>query len=791
MKYKFILLTAIIPYLFIGCRGNLENDGNKKDSLLSFVNPFIGTGGHGHTFPGATVPFGMVQLSPDTRTTGWDACGGYHYSDSSIIGFSHTHLSGTGIGDYGDILFMPFTGGSKIIPGTSDNPDSGYRSRFTHDSEKAYPGYYSVLLKDYNIRVELTALQRSGFHKYTLPVNAPSAGVIIDLSHNIYNTKNQVNEIHILSDTEIEGYKLSTGWAKEQHIYFYAKFNQPFVDYTIYDDGKENLNTSVKNSRGLKAVLNFNINDVPLMVKVGISSVDYAGAKNNMQSEIKGWDFDGTKRKASELWEKQLGKIKVSGGTRDQKVIFYTSLYHASISPNLFSDSDGRYRGMDKKIHLSKDRPVYTVFSLWDTFRALHPLMTIIDPKRNIDFINTLLNKYEQGGILPKWELAANYTGTMIGYHAIPVIYDAFSKGETGFDPEKAFESMIVSSSYDSTKIKYVSEAVRKKLNPTAKLYNETIGFIPADLENESVSKALEYAYDDWCIAEMARDMGKQDEYNSYSERSQRYQKYFDPKTGFMRGKNQNGEWRTPFDPKFSRHRNDDYTEGNAWQWTWFVPHDVKGLVELMGGVKSFETKLDSLFKISHEILGAERSPDISGLIGQYAHGNEPSHHISYLYNFIKKPWKTQNLADTIMSSQYFNNPEGLSGNEDCGQMSAWYVLNAMGFYSFCPGVPEYAIGRPLFEKVKIQLENGKIFTIKTDNNSLANKYIQSAKLNGKELKVPFFTHKNIMEGGTLEFTMGPNPNKDWGLGFIGNVYKPETLHENKTSKENINKPEN
>jgi predicted alpha-1,2-mannosidase len=731
----------------------------EKDNT-NYVNTFIGTGGHGHTFPGATTPHGMVQLSPDTRTIGWDACGGYHYSDSSIIGFSHTHLSGTGISDLGDFLFMPISGNPNINPGTAENPDSGYRSRFSHAGEKAEPGFYSVKLKDYNIQVELTATARAGFHRYTF--NEPEQkSVIIDLSHNIYPDRNPQHKFRIISDTEIEGFKGSGGWAVDQQIWFHAKFNRPFT-CVFYDNGKEvNATDSVK-SKNLKAILTFNINDGnEILTKVGISSVDYKGAKNNIETEIPGWDFDAIKNSAHLNWEKELSKINVEGGSEDEKTIFYTALYHTLISPYLFSDVDGRYRGMDKKIYNSNGKNIYTVFSLWDTFRAFHPLLTITDPDLNNDFIQSLIDKYDQGGILPKWELNGNYTGTMIGSHSISVIADAYMKGIRNFDVGKAYDAMVKSMSYDTTGILFPSKSVKAKLVPMAKYYNETIGYIPSNLENASVSKALEYAYNDWCIAQMAKELGKKEDYDNFLKRSKKYKEYFDANSGFMRGKNLDGSWREPFDPRFSNHGKDDYTEGNAFQWTWFVPHDVDGLINLMGGKNQFIANLDTLFSTSSELTGEEVSSDITGLIGQYAHGNEPSHHISHLYNFVNQPWKTQQLTDQIMSELYFNDSNGLAGNEDCGQMSAWYVLNAMGFYSVCPGEPIYSIGRPIFDKVEITLPNGNQFKIIAKNNSSKNVYVQSAILNGKVMDKPFFNHCEIVAGGLLEFEMGSSKNNN------------------------------
>lgn len=754
--YYFSLIIVIMA----ACISQSEVQEKKATDNTKYVNPFIGTGGHGHTFPGATTPYGMVQLSPDTRTLGWDACGGYHYTDSSIIGFSHTHLSGTGISDLGDFLFMPFTGAPKVIPGTAENPDEGYRSRFSHSSEEAEPGYYSVHLEDYDIEAELTASTRAGFHRYTFP-DDEQTGIIIDLAHTIYPDRNPSHEFKIISDTEIAGYKGSGGWAKEQHTWFHAIFNQPF-QVTLYDNGEALEESETASSDHLVAVLSFNTeNEKELLAKVGISHVDYEGAKNNLETEIKDWDFEAIRQSAHEIWANELNQIQTRGGSDDEKIIFYTSLYHTSISPYTFSDVDGRYRGMDQKIHHSDGNTIYTVFSLWDTFRGQHPLKTITDPERDNEFITTLLTKYDQGGMLPKWELLANYTGTMIGYHSVPVIVDAYFKGINDFDVEKAYKAMVEAATYNTEGILFPNEQVQEKLMPMAKKYNEELGYIPADLENESVSKALEYAYNDWCIAQMAKDLGKNEDYHRFMERSKRYKQYYDKETGFMRGKTGNGGWREPFDPRFSRHRRDDYTEGNAFQWSWFVPHDVEGLVELVGGKEMFAEKLDTLFSTSSELAGEEVSSDITGLIGQYAHGNEPSHHIAYMYNFVGQSWKTQELCNMIMSDLYFNDPNGLAGNEDCGQMSAWYVLNAMGFYSFCPGEPVYSIGRPVFNEVKIDLPSGNVFMVIANNNSPENLYVQSAKLNGEPLTEAFFTHEDILNGGTLEFEMGSTANKD------------------------------
>ena len=752
ISLNFLLFVFLTTFYSNGQPSNEVLLDNTK-----YVNTFIGTGGHGHTFPGATTPYGMVQLSPDTRTLGWDACGGYHYTDSSILGFSHTHLSGTGISDLGDFLFMPFSGDAKVTPGTPENPNSGYRSRYSHSNEKSSPGYYSVLLEDYDIDVEVTSTKRAGFHKYRF-IKGGKSGVIIDLSHNIYPDHKPNHQFKLINKTEIAGYKGSGGWAVTQDIFFHAKFNKPFT-VTFYENGKKIAHLPTGKSKHLVAVLSFDTTEgEEVLTKVGISSVDYLGAKKNLESEIKNWDFDKVKNEAHKLWNKELSKINVKGGTEDEKTIFYTALYHTSIAPNTFSDVDFRYRGMDREIHQTNKENIYTVFSLWDTFRAYNPLKTIIDPGKTNEFIKTLLTKYDQGGVLPMWELQGNYTGCMIGYHSVPVIVDAYKKGIRDFDIQKAYRAIVHASTYDTINVSFPSKAIKNILMPMGKFYNETMDYIPADLENESVSKALEYAYNDWCIAQMAKDLGKKDDYNRFMKRSKKYTQYYDTKTGFMRGKNQDGKWREPFDPRYSKHRKDDYTEGNAFQWSWFAPHDVRGLVDLVGGKETFINNLDVLFSTSSKLVGDDVSGDISGLIGQYAHGNEPSHHISHMYNFVNQSWKTQEITDQIMRELYFNNPNGLAGNEDCGQMSAWYVLNAMGFYSFNPGDPTYSIGRPIFDEVEINLPTGKKFIIRAENNSRDNKYIQTAKLNGKKLDTPFFTHEQLIAGGKMEFKMGKLP---------------------------------
>lgn len=727
------------------------------EDYSAHVNPFIGTGGHGHTFPGAVVPHGMIQPSPDTRIDGWDACSGYYYNDSTINGFSHTHVSGTGCCDYGDVLLMPTVGKQTYQTTDSQSQQLPYASAFSHENESAEPGYYSVFLDRYQVKAELSASKRGAIHRYTFPASKES-GFIIDLDYSLQRQTNSEMEIKVLSDTEICGHKKTTYWAFDQYINFYAKFSKPFT-YTLINDS-----VTMDNGKRLpicKALLQFETKkDEQVLVKVGVSAVDVKGAQNNVLSEIADWDFDKVRQHARNEWNRYLSKIDVTTTNQEDKTIFYSALYHTGISPNLFTDADGRYLGMDLKVHQGDvKQPIYTTFSLWDTFRALHPLMTIIDPDLNTQFIQSLLKKHQEGGIFPMWDLASNYTGTMIGYHAVPVIVDAYTKGYRDFDIQEAYKACLRTAEYDTTGIKCPA-LVLPHLMPKAKYYKNSIGYIPCDRENESVAKALEYAYNDWCISVFAESMTDFDNKDKYARFAKAYEFYFDKETRFMRGLNSKGEWRTPFNPRASTHRNDDYCEGTAWQWTWFVPHDVEGLVNLMGGENAFASKLDSLFTADSSLEGETTSSDISGLIGQYAHGNEPSHHVTHLYNYVNRPWRTQELVDSVFQSQYANRPDGLAGNEDCGQMSAWYILNSMGFYQVCPGKPVYSIGRPVFDQAIVNLTNGKKFTVMVKNNSKKNKYIESMSLNGQTLHTPFFSHQDIVDGGTLEITMSDKPNK-------------------------------
>jgi len=731
-----ITAGIIICFLFFTCKPKAEPIlvAQKKQQLISYVNPFIGTGGHGHTFPGATMPFSMMQLSPDTRLDGWDGCSGYHYSDNYIYGFSHTHLSGTGVSDYGDILIMP-TNGVNFNNGADGN--KGYRAPFSHDNEEAEPAYYKVHLDNTNIDVELTVSRRSGMHKYQFP-SSKNQFIIIDLEHRDELLKHLIGQV---DSTTIIGYRFSKAWAEDQRIFFHLNFSHPIKDI-LYADANDQPSTYTNNLKTKKAAVTFeNPNNEPIVLKIGISPVDVLNAKLNLETEIGDKTFEQVKQEAQATWEKQLEKIIIESDNQDYKSIFYTSLYHTMLAPNIYQDVDGRYRGMDLKIHESQDFEYYTVFSLWDTYRAAHPLYTLIEQDRTNDFINTFLAKYDEGGIMPIWDLSACYTGCMIGYHAVPVIADAYLKGIRDYDANKALEAMKHS-------------ATRDKLGLES--YKE-LGFIPVEEESESVSKTLEYAYDDWTIAQMAKAMGKEDDYKIYSERGQFYKNVFDPESQFMRGRFRN-TWFAPFDPY---EVNFNYTEANSWQYSLYVPQDISGFISLLGGKEILEQNLDKLFTANNTTSGRDQA-DITGLIGQYAHGNEPSHHMAYLYNFVNNPSKTQEKVYEILTTLYTNEPDGISGNEDCGQMSAWYVFSALGFYPVTPGSNQYIIGAPILDKATINLENGNTFTIAAHNLSDVNKYIEYAYINGKKLDRTFLTHEEIMQGGTLEFHMNDNP-AIWG----------------------------
>lgn len=707
-----------------------------------YVDPFVGTGGHGHTYPGATVPFGMVQLSPDTRLTGWDGSSGYHYSDSVIYGFSHTHLSGTGVPDYADILLAPTAGEPRLDAlGPEGATAGGYASRFSHADERARPGYYSVRLADENILAELTATPRAGLHRYTYPAGSRPS-VTLDLAH---RDKVLDSRLIVTDSRRVEGYRRSQSWARDQIVYFAAEFSHDFADHGIAEGPAAPARVNSAQGTNLRAFFRFDsLADSPLLVRVGISAVSAEGARRNLAAEINHWDFDRVRADADRVWNEELNKIVVAGGTEDERKNFYTALYHAMLAPNLFTDADGQYLGRDMKVHRAEGFTNYTVFSLWDTFRAAHPLYTIIDQRRTRDFVNTFLAQHEQAGRLPVWELWANETDTMIGYHAASVIADAAAKDVGGFDLEKAYAAMR----HSATLTHFGLGAYRER------------GYISSEDEPESVSKTLEYAYDDWCVAQVARMLRREDDYKHFTRRAQSYKNLFDPAAGFMRAR-RNGRWAEPFDP---REVNFNFTEANSWQYTFFAPHDISGLIELMGGKEAFAGKLDAMFAADPRTTGREQA-DITGLMGQYAHGNEPSHHVAYLYNFAGRPWKTQARVRRIMEEFYRPTPDGLIGNEDCGQMSAWYVLSAAGFYPVTPGSTTYVIGSPLFSEVRFNLENGRTFTVRALNQSPRNLYVQSAALDGRPHTKSFITHADIMRGGELVFTMGGRPNTRWGAG--------------------------
>ncbi len=701
------------------------------------VDPFIGTGGHGHTYPGATLPFGMVQLSPDTRLEGWDGCSGYHASDSVMYGFSHTHLSGTGVSDYGDVLFMPMTGVALLNNGAEEGPDAGYASRFDKREEDARPGWYGVRLADNDIYVELTATERTGLHRYSYPPDEP-AHLIVDLAH-----RDPVVEsgLRIVGHNEIEGFRRSNQWAQDQHVYFVARFSRAFVDADLALDREPQAGALEVQGTDVRGAFSFGTNAGVLLVKVGISAVDIDGARRNLDAEQPGWDFDAVRDAALATWNEVLGRVVIDGASQEQRTIFYTALYHSMIAPNVYSDVDGRYRGMDDRIHVAEDRRHYTVFSLWDTFRATHPLMTLLEPERTREWIATFLDMHAQGGRLPVWELAAHETDTMIGYHSVSVIADAWLKGIRGFDGERALEAMLHSARLDHFGLRAYQEQ----------------GFIGAEDESESVSKTLEYAYDDWCIARFAAALGHDDVAREFDARSQAWRHVYDPTTRFMRAR-RNQMWVSPFDP---RRVDFNYTEANAWQYSFFVPHDVESLIEAMGGDTAFVAKLDSLFDADPRTLGRDQ-PDITGLVGQYAHGNEPSHHVAWLYHYAGRPDRSIQRVHHIANTLYTTGPAGLCGNEDCGQLSSWYVFAALGLYPVCPGSGDYVLASPLFDDVQLRLGPDHVFTVRTGGTA-DGPYVQSAMLDGEPLARSFIRHEEILRGGELIVELGPAPSPTWG----------------------------
>ena len=746
MKKTFFLLPAACLALWTGCQ-----QPSTSPVLLDeaqHVDPFIGTGFHGHTFPGATRPHAMVQLSPDTHIMGWDASSGYHYDDNQIYGFSHTHLSGTGIGDLGDVALLPYSGEDSIKP----------IATFRKETEKATPGYYAVHLDNFGINVELTSTDRVGFHKYSYD-NPKERRVMLDLGHILqpnWGHRLVNNEYLFVNDSIVEGTIQTQGWAHFHTVSYRIAFSEPIETVYQYIGGKlrsDSLFLRLNTAEDLKFHYKFAESTQPLYAKVALSVVDTDGAEKNLAAELPGWDFEATCEASKEVWNKALNRIQIEAEPEVMKN-YYTALYHAHIAPFVYQDVDGRYLGMDKKVHTAPAGYVnYSVFSLWDTFRALHPLMTLIQPELAADWGEVLVQGYREGGILPKWPLASSYTGCMVGYPAVSVMADLVAKNLVTDDLNVWAEAGARSSVYRddlAAKFKGTRELDLITRHP---YYKETLGYVPADSVPESVSWGVEMAYYDWCISEIARKAGNQELAEIYQKKGEYYKRYLDPETKMMRPIMADGSFRTPFNPRYSAHMKSDYTEGNAFQWSFFVPHDMDNFIAAIGGKQELETRLDTLFTTSSQIDGAEASGDITGLIGQYAHGNEPSHHMAYLYNWTDSPWKGQEYLDFIMRNFYTNLPDGIIGNEDCGQMSAWYVLSAIGLYQVCPGIPVYALGRPIVNKATLPMQNGTL-EILVHNNAAANKYVKEVKWNGKPLDKPFITHTELIQGGKLEFTM-------------------------------------
>jgi predicted alpha-1,2-mannosidase len=749
-----------------------------------FVNPFLGTEFFGHTFPGASLPFAMVHLSPDVDTKGWTYCAGYVYNDNSIMGFSHTHWSGVGMVNGGDILLMPVVNDKlQIIPGTKDNPDTGYRSRFSHSDETASPGYYSVLLKDYNVKAELTATKRAGFHRYTFP-KTDNAKIILDLGHQIGDmSPGEISHLEITDNYRIEGEK-SAGPGK---VYFVAEFNKPFRYYGTFDASYVTPESGgsifpYKNAeRGDKigAFVTFSTEEnEQILVKVGISYTSVEGARKNLHAEIADWDFDAVKNVAEETWNKELSRIKIDGATDDQKEIFYSALYHSFLAQYISQDVDGKYFGSDGKVHEAKGYDFYSSFSCWDAYRSQHPLLTITAPEHVNDFIKSIEAKVENYHWLPAQHFMNVFGESMVGDHLIPVIVDAYVKGYRNYDAKALYNAMR-KKALENPQPPVPEYAGRSGLD-----YYKELGYTPVDKVTESVPNTLELAYDDWCIAQLAKELGKKDDYELFMKRANNYMNVWDGETQFMRPKNADGTWLEAFDGHeqeivkagdhsyykyfdpllVGRRPNRYYTESNAWQYIWSVQHDVQGLIDLFGGEKPFVKKLDTFFEMS-PVITPPKYVGVVGTIGQYVHGNQPSHHVAYLYNYAGQPWKTQQRVRQVCEELYRSGPGGLCGNEDMGSLSSWYVLSSMGFYAVTPGLPVYTIGSPLFGEASIKIDSNKTFTVKTVNNSKENKYIQSATLNGQPFNRTWISQEEITGGGELIFQMGPEPDKKWGTG--------------------------
>lgn len=725
-----------LPFIILLSLTMVMSCSNTTKTPYEYVNPFIGTGFHGHTYPGATTPFGAVQLSPDTRQGNWDASSGYHYSDSTIIGFSHTHLSGTGVIDFGDILFRPTL--------KADTVNHRYSPlSFSHKNEEASPGYYAVKL-DNGINVELTATRYVGVHRYTFP-NQQTPKIIIDLHHLLDNEHIYTSELILSGTNEISGGRVTRGWVDNQHIYFVAKFSSPITKVDFIKNSEKVAPSENKiDGDNIQAITYFQAtNGEPITVKVGLSLVSIENARKNLENDMPHFNFEQIKHQTAELWRENLSKIQVESSNEDDKTNFYTALYHTMVVPNIVSDSNGEYRQNNMKIgKIAKGNIQYNTFSLWDTFRAWQPMITLLDTAMVNNMVSSMLNIYDTSGELPIWPLSAGETNTMIGYHAVSIIADAYMKGLRGFDSEKALKAMVKSS----------------EINKKGADYYIKYGFIPSNIRKESVSCLLEFAYDDWCIAQMAKAMHKPNIYNTYINRAKNYVNVFDGNSNFFRGKRIDGNWETNFDP-FEPGR--DYTEATAWQYRFFVPQDVYGMTQLFGGKENFISALDDLFSVESNIEGEMQ--DITGLIGQYAQGNEPSHHMAYLYSYVGQPWKTQAMTRRILKEMYQPTPEGIIGNEDCGQMSAWYILSGLGFYSVTPGSNQFIITTPLWNKSTIKLANGKTLTVKA-NNPNENLYIESITLNRDTIKNNYITYEQLMQGGELKYKLSKEPNKERGI---------------------------
>lgn len=741
MSYKYIIYTVLTAILFTSCGNNTTSETEVNEDFTRFVDPRIGTGGHGHVFYGANVPYGFIQLGPSSIPDSWDWVSGYHISDSTVIGFPHTHLSGTGIGDLHDINVMPVVGEVTYARGDESAYGTGLWSYSDRSREKAEPGFYTTHLLRYDIDVELTATKRVGFHKYVFPSGEKPA-IVFDLVNGGCWDEPEEGMIRVINDSTISGYRFSKGWASDQKVFFYARFSRSFSDVEFIVNGKQINNVNEGRAENLFARMNFTEDGSnPILMKVALSPVSEKGAQLNMTAELEGWDFEKVKADAKAAWNRELGKVRIEEGASDkERTVFYTALYHTMFAPSEFCDVNGDYYGADHRMHKSEGFRNYTTFSLWDTYRAAQPLMTVLHPEKMSDIINSMVNIYRQQGKLPVWHLMGCETDCMIGNPGVPVVADAILKEIEGFNVEEAYEALKVSSMVPERGMEY---RIR-------------YGYIPADLMKEAVAFDMEYAIADWSVAQAALKLDRQDDYDYFIQRSRSYRNYFDSSTGFMRGRMLDGSFRTPFNPYTSAHRDDDYCEGNAWQYTWLAPHDIEGLVDCFGSKEAFINKLDSLF-IAEGDFGDASSPDISGLIGQYAHGNEPNHHTVYLYTLIGQPWKTAQRVKEILHTMYTEQPDGLSGNEDVGQMSAWYVLSSFGFYQVEPAGGRFVFGYPLFKKVEINVPGG-VFTIEKDDKGIDNRYIQKVILNGQEYRKAWIEYADIMNGGELKFIMGDRP---------------------------------